>query len=217
MYLASLVSSIPLRDTTYFLCVCLDLPSYKWDPSFSLDAFAAAIESANGGYWFTTRAALCSKLQIPFTSGFSDYSTRRLRRQICGPDLSSVTSKQLTLPVMIPYELEDFILNTLPTLYDLPEHFASFPCLIPLYDANNPHQFIPPLTDTASEVNHLPFQSIRSLLIPVLKVSDAVTNFRPRHRPVTFVSGSLPMNPCGRANTAPLTRPSRSCGRSSTG
>lgn len=66
-------------------------------------------------------------------------------------------TKQLTIPVIIPQDLEYYILYTLPQRYaDLPDHFTSQPCLIPLH---NPAAYtgtnIPSLPDNASEAGNL--------------------------------------------------------------
>ncbi|KAL9126622.1 MAG: hypothetical protein Q9217_004360 [Psora testacea] len=137
-----------------------DLPNYEWSPTFSVDQFAQDIEEANTGYWTNVKTAICKKLNIPVVlAGFGTYATRRLRRQVHGPDLDTVTKKQITVPVIIPSDLEQYILHTLPEQYpDLPSHFTETPCLIPLHDptthdaATSP---IPSLHDTGNESGNL--------------------------------------------------------------
>ena len=138
-----------------------DLPTYDWGPHFSLLEFDLDIENANLAYWTSTKAAICRKLSRPTVlSGFSDYATRRLRRQVDGQDLEQVMAKQLTIPIIIPHSLEQYILHTLPSLYpDLPEHLTSQPCLIPLHDPTQHERDLPypSVLDTDSEDGNLRF------------------------------------------------------------
>ena len=138
-----------------------DLPTYVWGPSFSDKDFADAIDFANGELWTRTKIAICRRLSFPIVlSGFPDYATRRVRRQIHGPDLASVMAKQITIPLIVPHDLEEYILHTLPSRYpSLPEHFTSHPCLIPLHDPNNTQYIgpIPSLADTGTEDGNLRF------------------------------------------------------------
>ena len=138
-----------------------DLPTYTWGPQFSLFEFDLEIENANLEYWTSTKAAICRKLSLPTAlSGFSDYATRRLRRQVDGQNLEQVMAKQLTIPIIIPHDLEQYILHTLHSRHpNLPEHFTSQSCLIPIHDPtqqnrDSPH---PSIYDTATEDGNLRF------------------------------------------------------------
>ena len=89
----------------------------------------------------------------------SGYSTRRIRLQVCFQDLAAVQEKQITIPVIVPWALEDYLLSKLPQQYgDVPSHFINFKPLIPVHDASTykprPPIF-PSLQDTASESGNL--------------------------------------------------------------
>lgn len=88
-----------------------------------------------------------------------DYSTRRIRRQVCGPTLAAVQEKQIAIPVMVPWALEDYLLSTLPQQYgDIPSHFTSFRPLIPVHDPliyDPSTAILPSLQDTTSESGNL--------------------------------------------------------------
>lgn len=80
---------------------------------------------------------------------------------MCGPDFRSVQEKQITIPVIIPWALENFLLSALPqTIDDLPQHFTNFSPLIPVHDPTryDPNiSGVPSLHDTASEKGNLRF------------------------------------------------------------
>lgn len=88
-----------------------------------------------------------------------DYSTRRIRRQVCAPLLATLQEKQITIPVIVPWALEDYLLSTLPQQYgDLPSHYTDFKPLIPIHDASKydpSTAVLPSLQDTASENGNL--------------------------------------------------------------
>ena len=138
-----------------------DLPAYTWGRRFDIGDFASSIESSNAEYWTNTKIAICHKVSHPvLLSGFSDYSTRRVRRQVFGPDLATVLAKQITIPVIIPHDLEDYILHALPSRYpSMPEHTISQPCLIPVHDSANTQYTgaIPSLADSVTESGNLRF------------------------------------------------------------
>ena len=59
-----------------------------------------------------------------------------MRRLVWGPDLDAVMKKQITLPVLLPHDLETFMNNMLADLPHLPRHFTAKPMIIPLYNAS---------------------------------------------------------------------------------
>ena len=87
------------------------------------------------------------------------YSTRRIRRQVCAPDFKGVQDKQITIPVNVPFGLENYLLTQLPQEYDdLPSHFTDHKPLIPVHDPNrygSNHGNLPSLRDSASEAGNL--------------------------------------------------------------
>lgn len=65
----------------------------------------------------------------------ANYSTRRIRREVYGPDFKAVQEKQITIPVNIPSDLEHWLLDIIPQEFtDLPSHFTDFKPLIPIHD-----------------------------------------------------------------------------------
>ncbi|MCJ1383844.1 hypothetical protein MMC17_006958 [Xylographa soralifera] len=134
--------------------------TYAWDSSFSAESVGSSLDGENNEYFDTLKQVICAKLQIPYQNfGYAGYLTRRIRQQVHGPDLKSVMEKQITIPLMVPYDLENFLLNVLPNLA------AGFPIetrfLIPVHDPNA-HPFrltapgvLPRLYDTASEDGNL--------------------------------------------------------------
>lgn len=77
-----------------------DIPTYDWGETFDISDFAHAIDRSNDELWAYMKAAICRKLGIPARSGgYAYYSTRRIRRYVYGPDLTSVQEKQITIPV----------------------------------------------------------------------------------------------------------------------
>ena len=139
-----------------------DWPAYKWLENTNVQEFEDNLEDYNADVWESTKTAICSKLGIqPRDSGFRNYSTRRVRRVVCGPDLASVQAKQITTPVVVPWLLEDYLLNSLPQQYRLPSHFVdpnATKVLIPLHDPTQHNPFatsIPSLHDTEDEGGNL--------------------------------------------------------------
>ena len=88
-----------------------------------------------------------------------NYVTRRIRRQVCARDLATVQEKQITIPVVVPWALEDYLLSTLPEQYgDIPQHFIDSRPLIPVHDASKHDPstaVLPPLQETAHESGNL--------------------------------------------------------------
>ena len=136
-----------------------DLPTYDWGVTFDVGNFVGQIEGYSNLLWTDVKEAICCKLGIPFRPrGYVDYSTRRIRYLICGGSLEKVLEKQITIPVVVPGSLENYILSTLPQDYDLPSHFTDFKPLIPVHDASEHDPFtaiIPSLHDTAAESGNL--------------------------------------------------------------
>ena len=128
-----------------------DWPEYKWHENIDVQEFADNFDGYNAHVWENTKTAICSKLGIPRrNSGFQNYCTRRVRRFVYGPDLASVQAKQITTPVVVPWLLEDYLLNQLPPRYGLPPYFVdpnATKVLMPLHD---PNQYDPHVTGISS-------------------------------------------------------------------
>lgn len=74
-------------------------------------------------------------------------------------DFRSVQEKQITIPVNVPFGLENYLMTTLPQEYDdLPSLFMDFKPLVPVHDSSkyNPSTAsIPSLRDTTAESGNL--------------------------------------------------------------
>ena len=88
-----------------------------------------------------------------------NYLTRRIRCQVCGPNFQAVQEKQLTIPLIIPYHLEDYLERKLSEVYsDLPL-MASKP-VIPLHDSTKydaAHSNLPSLNDNTTRDGNLKY------------------------------------------------------------
>jgi hypothetical protein len=88
-----------------------------------------------------------------------NYLTRRIRRHVHGPDIESVLGKQITIPLIVPWDLENYILNQLPQDFpDLPTHVTSSKPLIHVHDVSKYDPttgVLPSLQDVASEKGNL--------------------------------------------------------------
>ncbi|KAK0512294.1 hypothetical protein JMJ35_005422 [Cladonia borealis] len=161
-----------------------DLPEYHWHENTDIQDFVNDFEGYNAHVWENTKTAICSKLGIlRRDSGFQGYSTRMVRRMVCGPHLAAVQEKQITTPVVVPWLLEDYLLNYLPQRYPVPPHFVdpdATKILIPIHDASRPVPYttsIPPLADTPDESGNLRYWVVtnRSMWANQHKVMDEFT------------------------------------------
>src|SRR6186713_2097544 len=59
-----------------------------------------------------------------------------MRRLVWGSDLNAAMSKQISLPILLPHDLETFMNNLLADLPHLPRHFTKKPMIVPLYNAS---------------------------------------------------------------------------------
>lgn len=88
-----------------------------------------------------------------------DYLTRRIRRQVHGPDIESVLEKQITIPLMIPWDLENYILTQMQHDFpDLATYMTEHTMLIPVHDTSKSHPsraILPSLLDEVSEKGNL--------------------------------------------------------------
>lgn len=159
-----------------------DLPTYKWNSQFQLRKFADALDNHNDELFNNLKQAImvrlpginpdprvrgCKWLSSIFApTGIANtilpvrgYLTRRIRRQIHGTNLESVFEKQITIPLMIPWDLENYILTKLPQDFpDLPADVTERKLLIPVHDASKHDHataLLPSLQDVASEKGNL--------------------------------------------------------------
>lgn len=137
-----------------------DIPIYTWDETFNTDTLAHNIDACNDLIWLYVKDAICGKLAIPYRpGGYRNYSTRRIRRQVCGSDLATVQEKQITIPVVMPWSLENYLLATVPQHFPAtPSHTDNFSPIIPVHDSAKYDQrnaTIPSLRDTVAETGNL--------------------------------------------------------------
>lgn len=188
-----------------------DWPEYKWHENTDIQDLMNSFDRYNLHAWGNTKTAICSKLGIlRLDRGFEDYSTRRVRRYVYGSDLDSVQAKQITTPVVVPWLLEDYLLNHLPQKYRLPPHFVdpnATKVLIPVHDPSQHDPFstnIPSLHDTADESGNLRYWVItnESMWANQHKVTDEFaelmwcifkwfTSSCDLHRDVNFVNQEM--------------------------
>ncbi|KAL8867203.1 MAG: hypothetical protein Q9174_005813, partial [Haloplaca sp. 1 TL-2023] len=139
---------------------CGGLPVYSWGPGWPrYNQFEIAVDSHNDEIYRKLRRVIGDRVGIAHYHGsYVNYLTRRIRQIIVGPNLESVMAKQITIPMIIPWDLEMGITNMLKTRYpDIP-HEAIDSLLIPVHDAAkyDPQlATVPPLVETAAECGNL--------------------------------------------------------------
>ncbi|KAL8822307.1 MAG: hypothetical protein Q9191_006954 [Dirinaria sp. TL-2023a] len=75
------------------------------------------IDEENQDHFLALQHAICGRLQIPYQpTGYNNYLTRRIRRQVYGPTLDAVQEKQITIPIVIPLELDLYLRDTVASL-----------------------------------------------------------------------------------------------------
>lgn len=96
-----------------------------------------------------------------------DYLTRRIRRQVDGSDLDKVFEKQITMPIAIPYDLEQSLVQIVSDA--LEERGLSDgrldQFLIPIHEQGKGTAIIPDLQDTAGPTGNIRFWVINNELM----------------------------------------------------
>ncbi|KAI4097035.1 MAG: hypothetical protein LQ339_006829 [Xanthoria mediterranea] len=131
------------------------LPTYDWGPSSTtFQPFITKLEDHNDHLFWTLRKAIAEKLSIgPRDGRYVGYLTRRIRRMIGGSDLEAVHEKQITMPLIIPMELEVAIAHECANDEADP--------LPPLILVHNPQKYdprnatLPSLQDTVNDSGNL--------------------------------------------------------------
>lgn len=108
-----------------------DMPDFYWDgDSFNLSMLAQTIDQQDETQFFHLQGAICDRLHIPPQRfGYSNYLTRRIRRHVYGPDFNAIQEKQITIPMVVPAELEAHIYDSI-----LPQMNLDYQPLIPVHD-----------------------------------------------------------------------------------
>ncbi|KAL8733561.1 MAG: hypothetical protein Q9166_001969 [cf. Caloplaca sp. 2 TL-2023] len=136
------------------------LPTYEWSAhsAASFEQFQTETEEHNNRLFWILRKAIAEKLNIgPRDGRYIDYLTRRIRRVIVGPDLDAIREKQITMPLIIPMDLEVSINN------ELASRCQSAPkeCLPQLIQVHDPSKYdpgtatVPSLSDTTNDSGNL--------------------------------------------------------------
>ncbi|KAL8724365.1 MAG: hypothetical protein Q9181_006858 [Wetmoreana brouardii] len=154
-------------DRTSFASITYDLndysgvPNYQWGPHNAalFDGFQRDVDSHNDQLFRSMRRAISDKLNIHHRQGsYVDYLTRRIRRLVIGRNLQSVQEKQLTMPLIIPMDLETSIKAELESCYEDIPHDVVSKLLIQVHDPSK-HEprtaTVPPLFDTVNESGNL--------------------------------------------------------------
>ncbi|KAL8706294.1 MAG: hypothetical protein Q9201_000670 [Fulgogasparrea decipioides] len=143
-----------------------DLPTYQWGPNLnsSFDVFERRVAVHNNDLWGLLRFAISDKLNIHHRHGsYVGYLTRRIRRLVAGRDLDAVREKQITMPLVVPLDLQRYITNDVQSRYeDLPENALS-KLLLPVHDPSKYDSItatVPSLHDTASEIGNLRYRLV---------------------------------------------------------
>ncbi|KAI9705586.1 MAG: hypothetical protein M1836_006342 [Candelina mexicana] len=125
-------------------------PLYTWDGSFDHAIFTQEIDMVNSSLFAGMRIFICKELGLPFqNTGWSNYLTRRIRSHVYGDDLDAVMEKQITLPVLIPLDLEHTIHQYMNSaLTDAGIMNDSYRALIPVHTAGAGTTILPDLEDT---------------------------------------------------------------------
>jgi hypothetical protein len=125
-----------------------DIPGgYTWDSTFSSNDLARKVEDFNDSLFRCTQDTVGAALGItPPGTGWNGYFTRRFRRVITAPTLDVLWTKQLTLPLWVPQELDDYVVALTAATYGDGDEYR---ILIPAYDTRY-RGHIPPLPDQAS-------------------------------------------------------------------
>lgn len=122
-------------------------------------SFEGVVNGHNDSLFRLLRMAISDKLSIHFLQGsYVDYLTRRIRRLIIGKDLKAVQEKQITMPLIIPMDLQTGITTELQSRYDNIPADALSNLLIPVHDpsTHDPRTAtLPPLFDTVTENGNL--------------------------------------------------------------
>ncbi|KAL9609564.1 MAG: hypothetical protein Q9167_005674 [Letrouitia subvulpina] len=110
----------------------------------------------NDGLFSSLRKIINSRVHQQGT--YRGYLTRRIRHTIDGEDLTSVQAKQLTLPLVIPADLQDFITQEITSRYPELGSLARG-LLIPIHNPNGYRPLglpaLPPLVDNNTESGNL--------------------------------------------------------------
>ncbi|KAI4247086.1 MAG: hypothetical protein LQ352_006233 [Teloschistes flavicans] len=138
-----------------------NLPTYQWGPnySFCFSIFERLVEEYNNALFRLLRMTISDRVHIHHRQGsFVDYLTRKIRCMVVGQDLKTVQDKQITIPLVIPADLQTAIVNELRTRdAGISDEIVS-KLVIPVHDSSkwDPRSAsVPSLADNATESGNL--------------------------------------------------------------
>ncbi|KAI4095814.1 MAG: hypothetical protein LQ344_001368 [Seirophora lacunosa] len=137
------------------------LPQYSWPPNSttSMSEYESQLNAHNDNLFQKLRTVVGQRLNInPFQGSYVGYLTRRIRCMIVDHALERVQGKQITIPLLIPMDLQNFIQNDLSNRYDEVTKQALTKLLIPAHDPskyNATPVSVPSLPDTVDERGNL--------------------------------------------------------------
>ncbi|KAL8640619.1 MAG: hypothetical protein Q9226_008726, partial [Calogaya cf. arnoldii] len=93
------------------------MPAYHWGPHATpFEYFQTELTEHNNRLFWILRKAIAEKLNIgPRDGRYVDYLTRRIRRLVADGDFDTVHNQQITMPLIIPMDLEVSIVSELTT------------------------------------------------------------------------------------------------------
>ncbi|KAL8690967.1 MAG: hypothetical protein Q9218_003705 [Villophora microphyllina] len=135
----------------------MDLPVYDWGPnnSMALHRFERQVDRYNRVLVRLLKRAISNRLNVdPRWASFTGYLTRPIRRFVVREDFEAVRARYVTIPLIVPMDLETDIVNAIQSrCEDLPDNLLA-DLLIPVH---NPAKYdpttatLPSLHDTDSE------------------------------------------------------------------
>ncbi|KAL8655588.1 MAG: hypothetical protein Q9210_000798 [Variospora velana] len=124
-----------------------------------MSEYELELNSYNDGLFQTLRTLVGQRLNInPFHGSYVGYLTRRIRCVVVDHALKPVQGKQITMPLLIPMDLQNFIENDLSNRYDGATNDDLKKLLMPAHDPSKYYPTtvsVPPLPDIADERGNL--------------------------------------------------------------
>ncbi|KAI4142458.1 MAG: hypothetical protein LQ341_003209 [Variospora aurantia] len=137
------------------------LPTYEWSDASpgNMSEYELKLNSYNDRLFTTLRLLVGQRLNInPRHGSYVGYLTRRIRCVVVDHALKPVQGKQITMPLLIPMDLQNFIENDLSNRYDDATNDGLKKLLMPAHDPSKYHPTtvsMPSLPDTADERGNL--------------------------------------------------------------
>ncbi|MCJ1477750.1 hypothetical protein MMC13_006423 [Lambiella insularis] len=151
--------------------------TYTWQDKFSTTWQARLLRRVQrSAFRYCFLRLLNEKLEvITAWPAWKGYFTQKIRRQTWGPDLNSAMKNNITIPLLIPHDVEQHIRHLLEVEAGLPPQFNPEELLSPVYNPAyhghaNPSSNLPPLQGLQP-----PFQEIVDEQGALRPLEDVVT------------------------------------------